>query len=78
MDASILFVVIGLFLVALTVWKGVKMVPQQQAWIVEKMGGRILVPPTEIPGTGRFATIMDPQGIVFNVISPVDKEKQVN
>ena len=40
--------------------------------IVEKMGGRILVPPTEIPGIGRFATIMDPQGIVFNVISPME------
>jgi predicted enzyme related to lactoylglutathione lyase len=38
--------------------------------IVEKMGGRILVPPTDIPGEGRFSTIMDPQGIVFNVISP--------
>ena len=44
--------------------------------IVEKMGGRILVPPTDIPGEGRFSTIMDPQGIVFNVISPEDAERK--
>jgi len=49
--------------------------------IVEKMGGRILIPPTEIPGEGRFSTIMDPQGIVMNIISQADgerKEKQVD
>lgn len=27
-----------LFLVVLTVWKGVKIVPQQEAWIIEKLG----------------------------------------
>jgi predicted enzyme related to lactoylglutathione lyase len=43
---------------------------EESVKIVEKMGGRILVPPTDIPGEGRFSTIMDPQGIVFNVISP--------
>lgn len=43
---------------------------------VEKMGGRILLPPTDIPGIGRFAVIMDPQEIAFNIISPVDKEKE--
>ena len=50
MDASILFVVIGLFLVALTAWKGVKMVPQQQAWVIERMGkfSRKLEPGLEI------------------------------
>jgi regulator of protease activity HflC (stomatin/prohibitin superfamily) len=26
------------FLIALTVWKGIKIVPQQQAWVVEKLG----------------------------------------
>lgn len=38
--------------------------------IVKNKGGRVLVPPTDIPGSGRFATIMDPQGIVFNIIAP--------
>lgn len=41
--------------------------------IVKKNGGTILGPPTNIPGEGRFATIMDPQGIVFNIISPTEK-----
>ena len=46
---------------------------EESVKIVEKMSGRILVPPTDIPGVGRFSTIMDPQGIVFNIISPVDE-----
>ncbi len=37
---------------------------------VEKMGGKILLPPTDIPGTGRFVVIMDPQGVAMNLISP--------
>lgn len=35
--ATFIFVVLA-FIVALTIWKGVKIVPQQQAWIVEKLG----------------------------------------
>jgi predicted enzyme related to lactoylglutathione lyase len=46
---------------------------EESVKIVEKMSGRILVPPTDIPGVGRFSTIMDPQGIVFNIISTVDE-----
>ena len=46
---------------------------EESVKIVEKMGGKILISPTEIPKRGRFATIMDPQGIVFNVISPVNE-----
>lgn len=34
----------------------------------ESLGGRICLPPTDIPQTGRFAVIQDPQGAVFNVI----------
>lgn len=44
--------------------------------IVEKKGGRILLPPTDISGIGRFAVIMDPQGIAFNIISQVNEEKE--
>lgn len=33
------------------------------------MGGKVLVPPTDIPQTGRFAVIGDPQGAVLSIIS---------
>ncbi|WP_144211544.1 VOC family protein [Shewanella donghaensis] len=34
----------------------------------EELGGRICVPPTDIPDVGRFAVIDDPQGGTFSVI----------
>lgn len=34
----------------------------------QSLGGQVLMPPTDIPGTGRFATLQDPQGGVFSVI----------
>ncbi len=33
-----------------------------------KLGGQVLVPPTDIPGTGRFAVLADPQGAVFAIV----------
>lgn len=33
----------------------------------EGLGGKILVPPTDIPGVGRFAVLADPQGAAFAV-----------
>jgi predicted enzyme related to lactoylglutathione lyase len=33
-----------------------------------KLGAKILVPPTDIPNVGRFATFMDPQGGFLSVI----------
>ncbi|MFQ5400246.1 MAG: VOC family protein [Anaerolineae bacterium] len=33
-----------------------------------ELGGKILNPPTNIPGTGRFALIQDPQGAIFAAI----------
>jgi predicted enzyme related to lactoylglutathione lyase len=30
-----------------------------------ELGATVIVPPTDIPGTGRFAVIMDPQGAAF-------------
>jgi len=39
--------------------------------LVEKatqMGARVLVPPTDIPKVGRFATLHDPQGASFSII----------
>ena len=32
------------------------------------LGGQVLMPPMDIPGTGRFATLRDPQGGAFSVI----------
>lgn len=35
----------------------------------EELGGKVLMPPTDIPNVGRFAALMDPQGVMFSVIS---------
>ena len=34
----------------------------------QKLGAKIFMPPTDIPKTGRFAILQDPQGAVFAVI----------
>ena len=34
------------------------------------LGGTVLVPPTDIPGVGRFAVLRDPQGAMFGVLGP--------
>ena len=34
------------------------------------LGGRVLKEPTDIPGTGRFAVLSDPQGAAFAVFTP--------
>ena len=36
---------------------------------VERLGGRLLMPATEIPDVGRFAVIQDPQGATLNLIT---------
>lgn len=33
----------------------------------QQLGGRITMPPTDIPDVGRFAVILDPQGAVFAI-----------
>lgn len=33
----------------------------------QKLGGKVLVTPTEIPNTGRFAVLADPQGAAFAI-----------
>jgi predicted enzyme related to lactoylglutathione lyase len=40
----------------------------------EKLGGKILVPPTDIPNVGRFFVLQDPQGAVISAIEYVDME----
>ena len=37
------------------------------AQTVQKLGGSICVPPTDIPNVGRFAVVADPQGARFNL-----------
>jgi uncharacterized protein len=34
---------------------------------VTSLGGAVVVPPTDIPGTGRFAVVRDPQGATFGL-----------
>ncbi|HEX5051058.1 MAG TPA: VOC family protein [Planctomycetota bacterium] len=34
---------------------------------VRELGGSVVVPPTDIPQTGRFAVIRDPQGALFSI-----------
>lgn len=38
------------------------------------LGGAVHLPPTDIPGVGRFAVIADPQGVVFNIMTPASPE----
>lgn len=40
---------------------------------VEKLGGTIVLAPTEIPNVGRFCVIQDPQGIYLNIITYNDR-----
>ena len=39
----------------------------------QKLGGKVLVPLTEIPTVGRFAVLSDPQGAVFAVFAPAEQ-----
>ena len=36
---------------------------------VVSLGGKVHMPPTDIPTVGRFAVIKDPQGATLNVIT---------
>jgi len=36
----------------------------------EALGGKIIVPPMDIPGMGRFSVLQDPQGAVFAIFQP--------
>ena len=36
---------------------------------VEKLGGKICLPPQDIPDVGRFAVIQDPQGAMLSLIT---------
>lgn len=40
---------------------------------IERLGGKVLMPPQDIPGVGRFIVINDPQGAMLALISHYDK-----
>ena len=40
----------------------------------EKLGGKIVVPPRDIPEVGRFAVIQDPQGAALAIITYAKKQ----
>jgi predicted enzyme related to lactoylglutathione lyase len=58
------------------VWLGYVAVEDVEATTasVTDAGGRVLVPPTDIPDVGRFAMIADPQGIPIYVMHVVSGE----
>jgi predicted enzyme related to lactoylglutathione lyase len=39
----------------------------------EKLGGKVCIPPRDIPSVGRFTVIADPQGAVISAITYVKK-----
>jgi hypothetical protein len=52
-------------------WGAYVTVPDVDALLprVEKLAGKVLVPPQDIPDVGRFAVIRDPQGAMLSLIS---------
>ncbi len=38
------------------------------------LGGKVMVPPTDIPTVGRFAVLADPQGAVFAAFKPLPEQ----
>jgi predicted enzyme related to lactoylglutathione lyase len=40
----------------------------------EEAGGQVVVPPMDIPDTGRFAVVKDPQGAYFSPLQPASAE----
>jgi predicted enzyme related to lactoylglutathione lyase len=40
----------------------------------EELGGKILMPPTDIPNVGRFSVLQDPQGAVISEITYAENE----
>ncbi len=42
----------------------------------ERLGGKVLRAPADIPSVGRFAVLQDPQGAVFNIFMPFSQERR--
>jgi predicted enzyme related to lactoylglutathione lyase len=57
-------------------WLAYVAVPDTDATVAKAMelGGKVLVSATDIPTTGRFAVLQDPQQAVFAVFTPAENE----
>ncbi len=44
----------------------------KQVILAEKLGGKVLIPPKDIPDVGRFSVISDPQGAMLTLITYSD------
>jgi uncharacterized protein len=44
---------------------------------IQESGGKSFVPPTDIPGVGRFTVLSDPQGATFALFKPLRDEEPV-
>jgi predicted enzyme related to lactoylglutathione lyase len=42
----------------------------------QEMGATVLQPPTDIPGTGKFSVLLDPQGAAFAILKMEPMEEQ--
>ena len=42
---------------------------------VTSLGGTVVVPPADIPGTGRFAVVRDPQGATFGLYKSINASR---
>jgi predicted enzyme related to lactoylglutathione lyase len=42
--------------------------PDESCAKIERLGGKVLVPPTDVPGIVRFSVATDPQGATFGVL----------
>jgi predicted enzyme related to lactoylglutathione lyase len=47
---------------------------EESAKRIEKLGGEVIIPPTDIPKVGRFCNIKDTQGISLNLITYEDNK----
>ncbi|MFV0382800.1 VOC family protein [Paracoccus sp. (in: a-proteobacteria)] len=43
---------------------------------IRALGGKVFREPADIPGTGRFAVVTDPQGAVFGLMQPLPMDPQ--
>jgi predicted enzyme related to lactoylglutathione lyase len=49
-----------------------------QAAAIERDGGKVMMPPFDIPGVGRVAMVTDPQGAPFYIMKPIPPEGDPN
>jgi predicted enzyme related to lactoylglutathione lyase len=42
----------------------------------QDLGGKVLLPPTDVPGFGRAAVLRDPQGAKFGIFAPLPQESR--